>query len=87
VASFLDCARQDLSSAANGMPPNLLANYLYLWETTVVRQTSADFYLVRRTFLEFIGASDVTILSSEDERALETRRLKPMRPKKNLSCQ
>jgi len=32
-------------------------------------------------------ASDVTIISSENERALETQRLKPMRPKKNLSCQ
>ena len=34
--------------------PNLLADYLYLWETTVVRQafeTARAFCLIRRTFV------------------------------------
>jgi hypothetical protein len=37
--------------------PKLLADYFYLWETTVVQQaieTARNFCLVRRTFVELL---------------------------------
>ena len=50
------------------MPPNLLAHYFYLWETTVVRQAietawiSASSEDIRRVS----GTSSVTTISSEE---------------------
>jgi hypothetical protein len=41
----------------NGMPPNLLAHYLYLWELTAVRQAVETAWIsasVRRTFIELL---------------------------------
>ena len=41
----------------NGMPPNLLAHYLYLWELTAVRQVLETAWIsasVRRTFTELL---------------------------------
>ena len=50
-------AGRGVEKHSDGMPPNLLAHYFYLWEPTVVRQaiepawTSAS---VRRTFVELL---------------------------------
>ena len=50
-------AGRGVEKHSNGMPPNLLAHYFYLWEPTVVWQaietvwTSAS---VRRTFVELL---------------------------------
>jgi hypothetical protein len=41
----------------NGMRPNLLAHYLYLWELTAVRQAVETAWIstsVRRTFIELL---------------------------------
>src|SRR5215469_9934484 len=41
----------------NGMPPNLLAQYLCLWELTAVRQAVETAWIsasVRRTFIELL---------------------------------
>ena len=41
----------------NGMPPNLLAHYCYLWEPTAVRQAIETAWIsasVRRTFVEVL---------------------------------
>jgi len=44
-------------SYSNGMPPNLLAHYCYLWEPTAVRQAIETAWIsasVRRTFVEVL---------------------------------
>ena len=53
-----DCIN-DFATAkiVNGMPPNLLAHYLYLWELTAVRQAVETAWIsasVRRTFIELL---------------------------------
>ena len=52
-----DCIKDRDRKIVNGMPPNLLAHYLYLWELTAVRQVLETAWIsasVRRTFTELL---------------------------------
>ena len=52
-----DCVNDSRPQIVNGMPPNLLAHYLYLWELTAVRQAVEPAWIsasVRRTFIELL---------------------------------
>ena len=54
-------AGRGVEKDSNGMPPNLLAHYFYLWEPTVVRQTietARTFASVSRTFVELLCQQD-----------------------------